>query len=271
MKGNEELFEDLVKVIEKLRSEDGCPWDKAQTISSVRENILEEALEVIDAIEQNDMEHIKEELGDLLFLIFFVIQMAKESGFFTYNDVLKGAIDKLIYRHPHVFGEKEAKDEREAIYIWKEQKRKANKRKEITPKRLPFYSIMLKLKDILPSLKEEKFDLVVGIKRGGLIPASILAYKLNLPLDFLEIKLYEDGPMPKKIYEKPKIVSIPVKEIIKNKRILLVDDIENTGETINKAKELLLDASYIKTFAIIGKHTDYRLFLKEDCKRLPWF
>ncbi len=128
MKGNEELFEDLVKVIEKLRSEDGCPWDKAQTISSVRENILEEALEVIDAIEQNDMEHIKEELGDLLFLIFFVIQIAKESGFFTYNDVLKSAIDKLIYRHPHVFGEKEAKNEREAIYIWKEQKKKANKR-----------------------------------------------------------------------------------------------------------------------------------------------
>ena len=267
----EVLFEELAKIIEKLRSKDGCPWDRAQTIYSVRENILEEALEVVSAIEQNDITNIKEELGDLLFLIFLIIQIAKESDLFTYNDVLEGAIDKLVYRHPHVFGKKEAKDEKEAISIWKEQKQKENKGKDIVPKRLPFYSIMLKLKDILPTLKEERFDLIIGIKRGGLIPSSILAYKLDLPLNFIEVRLYEDGPMPKKIYEKPKIISIPTKEIIKNKRILLVDDIENTGETMDKAKELLLNASYIKTFAIIGKHTDYRLFLKEGCKKLPWF
>ncbi len=260
----------LIEIIERLRGEGGCPWDRAQDLNSIRENIMEEAREVVDAIDEGDLDHLKEELGDLLFLVLFATSMAKEKGFFDYKNVVRGISSKLIYRHPHVFGNKSADTKEEALSIWKEQKNKGSK--NIASKRIPFFSIMIKLEEKIPLLLNENFDVIIGIKRGGIIPSSILAYKLDLPLSFIGLRLYEDGLMPKRIYRNPEVLDIPPHDLLRGKRILLVDDIENTGDTIKKAKEIVFPSTKdVKTFSVIGKHTDYYLFLKEGCVKLPWF
>ena len=95
---------ELIGVIAKLRSPKGCPWDRAQTHSSLRSNMLEEAYEAVDAIDDGDMPHLREELGDVLLQVLLHSQIASENGDFTIDDVAKELKDKLIHRHPHVFG-----------------------------------------------------------------------------------------------------------------------------------------------------------------------
>lgn len=95
---------ELIGVIAKLRSPEGCPWDRAQTHNSLRSNMLEEAYEAVDAIDDADMPHLREELGDVLLQVLLHSQIASENGDFTIDDVAKELKDKLIHRHPHVFG-----------------------------------------------------------------------------------------------------------------------------------------------------------------------
>ena len=99
--------ENLINVMARLRHPtEGCPWDREQTFSSVAPYTIEEAYEVADAIEQNDMSGLKEELGDLLLQIIFHSRMAEESGIFDFNEVAQSIADKMVRRHPHVFGKK---------------------------------------------------------------------------------------------------------------------------------------------------------------------
>lgn len=97
-------LEELIEVIRRLRAPDGCPWDRAQTHSSLRPNMVEEAYEAVDAIDENSMPHLREELGDVLLQVLLHSQIAKEEGAFDIEDVAKELKDKLIHRHPHVFG-----------------------------------------------------------------------------------------------------------------------------------------------------------------------
>lgn len=97
-------LEELIAVIAKLRAPDGCPWDREQTHASLRPNMIEEAYEAVDAIDDNDMKHLREELGDVLLQVLLHSQIASENGDFTIEDVAKELKDKLIHRHPHVFG-----------------------------------------------------------------------------------------------------------------------------------------------------------------------
>lgn len=97
-------LEELISVIAKLRAPDGCPWDREQTHTSLRPNMIEEAYEAVDAIDDNDMKHLREELGDVLLQVLLHSQIASEEGVFTIEDVAKELKDKLIHRHPHVFG-----------------------------------------------------------------------------------------------------------------------------------------------------------------------
>lgn len=97
-------LEELIAVIAKLRAPDGCPWDREQTHASLRPNMIEEAYEAVDAIDDNDMKHLREELGDVLLQVLLHSQIASEEGAFTIEDVAKELKDKLIHRHPHVFG-----------------------------------------------------------------------------------------------------------------------------------------------------------------------
>ncbi len=117
-------FDDLVDIMEGLRSDNGCPWDKEQTRESLKPYLLEETYEVLDAIEKDDLELIVEELGDLLLQVVFHAQIAKEDGEFDINDVITSIVRKLIIRHPHVFGDVKATSESGALKSWEASKRK---------------------------------------------------------------------------------------------------------------------------------------------------
>ena len=111
-------LEKLVDLIGVLRSENGCPWDREQTHATLRPNMLEEAYEAVDAINDNDMPHLKEELGDVLLQVILHSQIAKEEGAFDIEDVAKGLHDKIIHRHPHVFGNVKVNSPEEALKSW---------------------------------------------------------------------------------------------------------------------------------------------------------
>lgn len=117
-------FATLIDIIATLRGPTGCPWDRKQTHLSLKSNLLEECYEVIEAIDEKDNEKLQDELGDLLMLILSHAQIASESGEFDIKSVLQGIITKLINRHPHVFGEGEAKDANEVILSWEKLKKK---------------------------------------------------------------------------------------------------------------------------------------------------
>lgn len=119
------LFDDLVETFAILRGPNGCPWDKKQTHTSLIKNMREEAEELVAAIEKNDVENMKEELGDVLLQVLLHAQIAKEEGFFSIDDVMQGLYDKLHRRHPHVFGDHaRATSPEEALAVWKEMKQK---------------------------------------------------------------------------------------------------------------------------------------------------
>ena len=112
-------------VMECLRDPtNGCPWDKEQNFKSILPYTIEEAYEVADAIEQNDMASLKDELGDLLLQVIYHTQMARELGDFSFDEVAKAVADKMISRHPHVFGDTEAQTALDVDEIWEQQKAK---------------------------------------------------------------------------------------------------------------------------------------------------
>lgn len=123
---------DFRKIIKILRAPGGCPWDREQTHKSIRRNLLEEAYEVCEAIDEEDTEHLKEELGDLLMQVVFHSQMEEEKENFDLNDVADGACKKLIYRHPHVFGDVKVSDSTEVLTNWDELKRKEKSQSTVT-------------------------------------------------------------------------------------------------------------------------------------------
>ena len=116
-------MEDLLRIMELLRAPEGCPWDREQTHQSIRRNMLEEAYEVAEAIDNRDTANLKEELGDVLLQVVFHSRMAQEEGLFTFDDVVDGICKKLVFRHPHVFCTVEAGDADGALTAWEKQKR----------------------------------------------------------------------------------------------------------------------------------------------------
>ena len=111
-------IDELIEIIEQLRGENGCPWDKVQTHASLREPMLEEAYEVVEAINRKDMDNLKEELGDVLMQVIFHSSLAKEAGGFTLDDVIDGVCQKMIRRHPHVFGTATVDTAEEVLVNW---------------------------------------------------------------------------------------------------------------------------------------------------------
>ena len=109
---------DLLRIMEILRSENGCPWDREQDHASIRKNFIEETYEVCEAIDQQDSEHLCEELGDVLLQVVFHAQMEKEAGRFTFDDVADGICKKLIYRHPHIFSDVVVHGSDEVLQNW---------------------------------------------------------------------------------------------------------------------------------------------------------
>jgi len=115
---------DLIEIIEVLRKENGCPWDREQTHKSIKKAIIEESYEVMDAIDKDDEDGTIEELGDVLLQVAFHSVLGKEEGRYDLGDIIEGICNKMIYRHPHVFGNDKVENTEEVLVNWDELKKK---------------------------------------------------------------------------------------------------------------------------------------------------
>lgn len=134
-------FAALVDIIAKLRAPDGCPWDRKQTHASLRENLLSECYEVLEALDEGDSGKLRDELGDLLMQIVLHGQIATEAGEFEIGDVISSINTKLIHRHPHIFGSKKVKDAEEVMHNWEvlkgEEREAGSSILESVPQQMP--------------------------------------------------------------------------------------------------------------------------------------
>lgn len=151
-------FEEFEHIIAKLRAPDGCPWDREQTHASLKKPCIEEAAEVvcgINILEQTgDPGNLKEELGDLLLQVVMHARIAEEEGYFTMDDVIQGIIDKMVRRHPHVFGDAVADDSGAVLKKWDEIKKQEKKGKEWTEAYLP--AAFEEAKELIDAAAERK-------------------------------------------------------------------------------------------------------------------
>jgi len=151
-------LESLIKIVAKLRSKNGCPWDKKQNFKSIKEPLIEESYEVVDAINSKDFNKLKEELGDLLIQIVFLSQLSKEKKYFNINDVIETAVEKLKRRHPHIFGSVKVKGVKDVLKNWEKIKKSENNNKYILdgiPNILP---ALLKAKKVQNKVSRFGFD-----------------------------------------------------------------------------------------------------------------
>ena len=152
MKEKIDAFVRLLNIMDDLRA--GCPWDKEQTIKSLRHLTIEEVYELSDAIQDNDLEEVKKELGDLMLHIVFYSKIGSEKNAFDIKDVLNSISDKLVFRHPHIYGDTEVTDAEDVLQNWEMLKLKEGKKSvlEGVPKSLPplikAYRIQEKVKGV---------------------------------------------------------------------------------------------------------------------------
>jgi len=184
-----EKLKELTKLIRKLRSPDGCPWDRQQKKEDIGKYILEEAYEVIDALNHTDPRALKEELGDLLFQILFLTEICAESGYFSFKDVMDEINGKMIRRHPHVFGNRKVSSVQEVKDNWQQIKNQERKDKKdpgnifsSVPRSLPALKRAQKItsiasangfdwsdvKGVLKKLKEELKEFDLAVQKGSL-------------------------------------------------------------------------------------------------------
>lgn len=154
-------FDDLVDILKKLRAEDGCPWDRAQDTHSLLPYLVEESSEFIDAAQEGDKAHMCEELGDVLLQVVFHAQVCKESGDFDIDDVVQGICEKMIRRHPHVFGDAHVDTASDVSRRW--EKIKAQ---EATHKKDAEKSIMDKVSKSMPTLARSQ-DIIRRVAKVG--------------------------------------------------------------------------------------------------------
>lgn len=143
-------FSDLVEIMARLRAPLGCPWDREQTHDSIKGHLVEEAFEVIDALDNKDFVELKEELGDLLLQVVFHSQIASEAGRFTIEDVVNDIVAKLERRHPHVFGDAQAETSADVMVHWDRVKSVEKDRRSYlagVPHALPALALAQKLQD----------------------------------------------------------------------------------------------------------------------------
>lgn len=151
-------FNDLLGIIRLLRSENGCPWDMEQTHSSIRQCMIEEAYEAVDAIDRDDIDNLSEELGDVLLQVLLHSQIGYEEGEFDIYEVMSSLANKLIYRHPHVFNQKKLANSSEIVYNWNKLKYKQRGIQKISDK----FKSLPKIPTLMRSLKVQEKASEVG-------------------------------------------------------------------------------------------------------------
>ena len=186
-------YEDLLEIIRLLRSEDGCPWDKAQTHQSIRRGLLEEAYEAAEAIDNDDPVLLKEELGDVLMQVVFHADIESDAGRFTIDDVCDGVVKKLLFRHPHVFGSQREDSPESVLVSWDKLKRQEKGQKTVADsmdsvaRSLPALWRAEKLQNkaasagfewpdvqgALDKLEEEVAELRRAVEEGGDVPEEL--------------------------------------------------------------------------------------------------
>ena len=186
-------YEDLLEIIRLLRSEDGCPWDKAQTHQSIRRGLLEEAYEAAEAIDNDDPMLLKEELGDVLMQVVFHADIESDAGRFTIDDVCDGVVKKLLFRHPHVFGSQREDSPESVLVSWDKLKRQEKGQKTVADsmdsvaRSLPGLWRAEKLQNkaasagfewpnvqgALDKLEEEVAELRRAVEEGGDVPEEL--------------------------------------------------------------------------------------------------
>lgn len=181
-------FETLLEIMDRLRSPGGCPWDIEQNRYSLRPYVLEEAYEVVEAIDSGDETDICEELGDLLLQIVFHARIGKEKNSFTIEDVIEGISSKLIRRHPHVFADVEAKDPETVLRNWNQIKKEEKEYKSEN-------SILSGVPKVLPA----QLKAVTYSRRAAQVgfdwdKTSDIIAKLREEVDELEASMADDSP-----------------------------------------------------------------------------
>src|SRR5438270_10835925 len=159
-----EKFERAVKIMARLRAPGGCPWDREQTFDSIKPYTLEETYEVFEAIDNRDWQELAGELGDLLLQVLFYSEMAREAGHFSIDDVLTRLSNKLIDRHPHVFGDAKADTAGEVVRNWEALKRaeKADKKSHLTGNQSLLNSVSRAMPALLEATKMSRKAASVG-------------------------------------------------------------------------------------------------------------
>jgi len=186
------LLEKLVALMARLRGPEGCPWDRVQDYDSMKALLLEEAYEVIDAVNAHDFEGLEDELGDLLFQVVFYSRLAEEEGRFSIAKVTERLHAKLVRRHPHVFGEVKASNAAEALKSWN-----AVKDRERQEKPLPAASLLDGIAPVLPSTLEAQELGVRAAEAGFDWPcARVVLDKVQEEVDELRQELKQTGTAP---------------------------------------------------------------------------
>lgn len=189
------IFDELVTVMERLRAPGGCPWDKEQTYESLAQYLLEECYETFDAIQEaaqtGETHNLREELGDVLLQVVFHSVIAAERGDFTIDEVVQGVTEKLVLRHPHVFGDKELKTADDVLQNWDELKREQQKTsgKIEKPKNSILEDVPVHFPALLEGLKVSKKAAKVGFDWKN---AAQVFDKLNEELDELNTAISSD-------------------------------------------------------------------------------
>lgn len=235
-----ELFGLLVETLAHLRSPDGCIWDREQDHDSIKKNMVEEAYEAVEAIENKDYQSLKEELGDLLLQVVFHSQIAIEKNEFNLSDVIREIIKKLYRRHPHVFGDKNFSSSAEILTSWEEIKKTERKK---NPKKTE--SIFNDIPKILPSL-HYAYEIQTRASRMGFDweePGSVLD-KIREEIDELTSELKKSSKASKKIKEndEPEENLVQIKDelgdilfsVVNLSRYLDIDSEECLKQTCNK-------------------------------------
>ncbi len=179
-------LEKLLEIVERLRGPDGCPWDRKQTPETLRKYLVEEAYEAYEAIGEGEAAEVQEELGDLLFLILMIAYIYQERQLFTVSEMLELCAQKMIRRHPHVFGEEKAASAEEVVARWQRIKEKEKKETESAilgnlPRSLPALQLAYRLgerasrvgfdwnrpEEVFPKLREEWEELEASLRSGS--------------------------------------------------------------------------------------------------------
>ena len=167
-------FESLRELVEVLRSKEGCPWDAEQTHASIRTDLIEETYEAIEAIDTDDRELLREELGDVLFQVIFHSRIEEEQGTFDVNDVIGDIIDKMILRHPHVFGNVEVDGSAQVLDNWEKIKKVEKSRTtvkeqlEAVPKQFPS---LIRTKKVVKKARKAGYDFGSDVENAEAIAA----------------------------------------------------------------------------------------------------